>query len=121
MMPKRIQRSRAKGSKLPEGAVCVTRPGIFGNPWTIKGARALGYEGDALTTARWCVSLFRDWLTGRGDPLAVACDPERRAKLLAALPMLRGKDLACWCPLTNADGSPCPCHANVLLELANAI
>jgi len=26
---------------------------------------------------------------------------------------LRGKDLACWCPLDQ------PCHADVLLELAN--
>lgn len=26
---------------------------------------------------------------------------------------LRGKDLACWCPLDQ------PCHAEVLLELAN--
>ena len=27
---------------------------------------------------------------------------------------LRGKDLACWCPLDK------PCHADVLLEIANA-
>jgi hypothetical protein len=26
---------------------------------------------------------------------------------------LRGRDLACWCPLDQ------PCHADVLLELAN--
>jgi hypothetical protein len=26
---------------------------------------------------------------------------------------LRGKDLVCWCPLDQ------PCHADVLLELAN--
>jgi uncharacterized protein DUF4326 len=26
---------------------------------------------------------------------------------------LRGKDLACWCPLTSV------CHADVLLEIAN--
>jgi len=32
---------------------------------------------------------------------------------------LRGKDLACWCPLTNKDGSPHPCHADVLLEIVN--
>jgi hypothetical protein len=28
---------------------------------------------------------------------------------------LRGKDLACWCPLSE------PCHADVLLELANGV
>ena len=27
---------------------------------------------------------------------------------------LRGRDLVCWCPLDK------PCHADVLLELANA-
>jgi hypothetical protein len=32
--------------------------------------------------------------------------------LMAALPELRGKDLVCWC-------APLPCHADVLLELAN--
>ena len=32
---------------------------------------------------------------------------------------LRGKNLACWCPLTDKDGNPVPCHADVLLELAN--
>jgi hypothetical protein len=31
-----------------------------------------------------------------------------------ALAELRGHDLACWCPLDR------PCHADVLLELANA-
>ena len=30
------------------------------------------------------------------------------------LPELRGKNLACWCPLDQ------PCHADVLLELANS-
>ena len=34
-------------------------------------------------------------------------------ELIAALPELRGKDLACWC-------KPKPCHGNVLLRLANA-
>jgi hypothetical protein len=32
---------------------------------------------------------------------------------MAALPELRGKDLVCWC-------APDACHADVLLELANA-
>ena len=32
---------------------------------------------------------------------------------------LRGHDLACWCPLVDQNGNPVPCHADVLLELAN--
>jgi hypothetical protein len=34
-------------------------------------------------------------------------------RLVASIPDLRGKNLACWCPLDA------PCHADVLLELAN--
>ena len=32
-MPRRIQRKRLKGWRKPPGSVCVTRPGIFGNPY----------------------------------------------------------------------------------------
>lgn len=32
---------------------------------------------------------------------------------------LAGKNLACWCPLTDEQGNHVPCHADVLLELAN--
>lgn len=39
--------------------------------------------------------------------------PGRRPTLGEIKRELRGKDLACWCPLGQ------PCHADVLLELAN--
>jgi hypothetical protein len=35
------------------------------------------------------------------------------ALMLRSLGELRGKNLACWCPLDQ------PCHADVLLEIAN--
>jgi hypothetical protein len=38
----------------------------------------------------------------------------REANRLGVSSYLRGKNLACWCPLDQ------PCHADVLLELANA-
>ena len=38
---------------------------------------------------------------------------EQRGKVFDRLAELRGKDLACYCPLDE------PCHADVLLELAN--
>jgi uncharacterized protein DUF4326 len=41
-----------------------------------------------------------------------------RTKVLAALPGLRGKNLACWCALPEA-GQRDNCHAALLLELAN--
>ena len=38
---------------------------------------------------------------------------ERREAIWGAMDTLRGRDLACWCPLDQ------PCHADVLLDLAN--
>lgn len=113
-MPKRIQRSRAKGSKLPPNTVCVTRPGIFGNPFTMKNCRAAGYEGTDEQIAKRCVEAFRIWL---GKHWREVWDGEEsqlaRAALILSLPTLRGKNLACWCPIGS------PCHGDVLLELAN--
>ncbi len=43
---------------------------------------------------------------------------QRRRAVLEALPALRGKNLACWCPLPG-HGEPDICHAALLLELAN--
>lgn len=109
-MPERIQLSRRKGWRMPPNTVSVARPGPFGNPWTIQGAIDAGYSTDKQVTARWCVDLYRGWLAG----MEALCDAEaRRDRLLGKLPQLRGKNLACWCPLDA------PCHADVLLELAN--
>jgi hypothetical protein len=90
-MPKRIQLSRRKGYRKPEGAVVVSRPSKWGNPF------ALQEYGRELAVAN-----YRRRLIG--------------LKAIGALDLseLRGKDLACWCPLDQ------PCHADVLLELANA-
>lgn len=106
--PKRIQLSRKKGWRKPAGAVVVARPGVFGNPFTFKAANDAGH------TREGAVFAFEDWLTGNpwACPAGDAYDA-RRQRLLYALPTLRGKDLACWCPLDK------PCHADVLIRLAN--
>lgn len=89
--PKRIQLSRTKGWRKPARAVVVSRPTRYGNPFSANGDRALA------------VTRFREWLEGPHNDRITTEDLES----------LRGKDLCCWCPL---DG---PCHADVLLELAN--
>lgn len=113
-MPKRIQLSRKKGFKLPANAVSVARPHKFGNPFTIIGCRDAGYIGDDNTIARICVDAFRAWLgpLWRNNWDGKDSDTAREI-LLQGLPELRGKDLACWCKLDA------PCHADVLLEIAN--
>lgn len=111
MTPKRIQLRRTKGWRKPEGAIVVARPSRWGNPFTIAGAREAGYDGTDAELRAECVASFRQFLAGRyswsyGEPI--------RAHILSHVHELRGRDLACWCPLDQ------PCHADVLLELANA-
>lgn len=109
-MPKRIQRKRTKGWRMPENAVYVGRPTNWGNPykvgdlnpWTLNTVADLS-EAVGLYAQDW--SLMIEHSVARPAGATDAID----AMLLA----LRGKDLACWCPLDQ------PCHADVLLDLAN--
>jgi hypothetical protein len=113
MKPQRIRRSRAKGSKMPEGAVYVGRPTIFGNPFPVD---VYGHEG--------AIDRFRRLMCGEMSMLEMSqsstCHRADvslvtvRRWILDDLSKLRGKDLACWC---HSDQK---CHADTLLELANA-
>jgi len=99
--PVRIQRRRVKGWRMPANTLCVTRPGVFGNP----------FGGDRNEAVR----AYRAWL--KGEPtghLYAALDKGHRDEVLRRLPELRGKNLACFCDFSG------PCHADVLLEVANA-
>ena len=115
MSPQRIQLRRTKGWRKPEGVINVARPGKYGNPFKVLDCMEAGYASNPIEAHRLCVAAFSDWLNG--DPWAAGASPdwpERRLALLEAIPELRGHDLACWCPLDR------PCHADVLLKLANA-
>ena len=104
-MPERIQLRRTKGWRKPEGAVVVARPSKWGNP-ILLGAVAQSFPSLSVEAcAVLVVNHFRDLV--RSDFRAgYPSGAEIRAELA-------GKDLACWCPLDQ------PCHADVLLELAN--
>lgn len=116
---RRIQRRRAKGWRMPPGAIYVGRPTMWGNPWP--GVHALPPDLPA--------TLFRQWLGVDGDAMPPPAQPDRRYDILRRIDELRGRDLACWCRLclVHAAGRPLgttcrqcdPCHADVLLELAN--
>ena len=105
--PRRIQRRRTAGWRLPEGTVYVGRPTRFGNPFRVGEPRG---DLPPLTAAQ-AVTRYRRWLETRDSQPPSAVD---RAVILASLHELRGRNLACWCPLDA------PCHADVLLEMANA-
>ena len=76
--------------RIPPEAVYVGRPSKWGNPYKI------GKDG----TREEVVTAYRLWLAGNIFTGTLN------------LSELRGKVLVCWC-------APLPCHADVLLELAN--
>ena len=104
--PERIQLRRARGWRLPAGAVVVSRPTPWGNPFKV------GVDGPAAE----CVFLYRALLAGY---VVVTCHAGVAEQIAAAeyarghIAELRGKAVACWC----RPGAPC--HGDVLLEVAN--
>lgn len=94
-MVERIQRKRTKGWRMPPNTVSVTRPGKWGNQWKPERFSTCGCHDP-----RDAVRLFRLHEAPR------LADDARRE--------LRGKNLACFCALDQ------PCHADVLIELANS-
>lgn len=104
LKPKRVQRKRTKGWTTPAGAIYVGRPTRWGNPFRVeKGQTAYG-----------AVARYREWVAARDSDLARSGrrydDGPYSVDIRRAL---EGKDLMCWCPLGQ------PCHADVLLEIAN--
>lgn len=105
--PRRIRRSRVKAWRMPENTVYVGRGSRWGNPHKV--GVSLTENGDGrlrYMTAQDAVSAFRETVS--------YWTQTERGSARWPLEDLRGKNLACWCPLSW------PCHADVLLELANS-
>ena len=85
--PVRVQLSRKKGWRMPPNTVKVSRPSPYGN---YAGPTRFDYERDIAGLSNADRAFFMDEVA-----------------------KLRGKNLACWCPLDQS------CHADVLIELAN--
>lgn len=126
--PHRVQMSRQRPWRTEHpDAVIVDRRTKWGNPfrvyrcpccghWDVRDNNDVTYVIDHAVArtvtpdrngqryaTRKAVELFWldfEWGAGRIDELAVRAE-------------LAGLDLACWCPLDQ------PCHADVLLEIAN--
>lgn len=120
-MPQRIQMSRQRPWRAHHpDAVIVARPSKWGNPFWVRynsgGTWAVLHDGiiygcyESRAIARnEAVDLFRS-----------AINPAAPKDSLPHYPLIKdmkrelaGKDLCCWCPLDQ------PCHADVLIELAN--
>lgn len=122
MTPQRIQLKRTRGWRMPPNTVKVDRTSRFGNPFRIDLSNGIDAEASVI--------LYRN-----------ANDhPSTHARIRNDL---RGKNLACWCPIWICKNghkfgneikpsrvpkycpkgcgilSRAPCHADVLLEIAN--
>lgn len=109
-------------------------PAIDGSPWEYEGRiSAAGishncfhadgswtYHNIRYMSRAECVQMYRRALVtpdshihihvGLGLPWLTVDDVRRE---------LAGRDLACWCPLDDGEGNRVPCHADVLLDVAN--
>lgn len=92
---------------MPPNTVSVCRPGKWGNPFVVgrvyvrrRMCPGGGEESNIVVDADHAVRLFRRFTV-------------RETLYQIEAEQLRGKNLACFCPLDR------PCHADVLLELAN--
>lgn len=125
-MPKRIQLRRTKGWRKPAGTVVVSRPSKWGNPFRVttrddyerrfivedvRDGLVLSVCGTKEEARKEAVFHFLEHLPGGLAiyPLPFTVEDVRRE--------LRGRDLACWCPLP-AEGEEDRCHGAVLLRIA---
>jgi len=77
--------------------VYIGRPSIWGNPFSHRDFTKAQFK---VETREQAVEAYRQWI-------------KTQPQLLARLPELKGKVLACWC-------KPQSCHGDVLAELAES-
>jgi hypothetical protein len=117
-IPFRVQRKRTKGYKMPANTKSVTRPHKFGNPykigmhnvWDIKD-RETGKSLKDILVAKNGENKYHtieDTLLAYREKIKASGAMQQIIKR-----ELAGKNLACFCPLSS------PCHADILLEVAN--
>lgn len=93
---------------MPEGAVYVGRGSKWGNPYAVGSVIGTLPNGAVVTRDNVrCVRDYRQFI----------CEQLWKPTENRLVPTieLAGKDLACWCRLDR------PCHADVLLALANPV
>ncbi len=108
----RVQRKRTKGFKLPPNTVCVNRGTMWGNPFRV---------GDVIPTSLICILDPKDYeafiaiekiLTN--EDAVYLFRKYMVYELSEFIHVLKGKNVACFCKLSDA------CHGDVLLEWANS-
>lgn len=112
MKPFRVQRKRTKGWRMPANTIYVGRPTKFGNPYkpvdylkSLQGVHQLQKIPTIdLTNSKFyefCVDAFKHYIESNPELMSLVKKE------------LKGRNLSCFCPLDQ------PCHADMLLEIAN--
>jgi len=93
---------------MPKNTICVDRTSKLGNPFIVGG----------FGTKQECIDAHRILLTGRVCLSCKSPSLEEQKKYYSYVKenirKLKGKNMACYCK----EGTPC--HADVLLEIANS-
>lgn len=120
-MPKRVQRKRSSGWKKPENTVYVGRGSKWGNPFRVGYSKSIkgefgsgGWANLTLETksAKQAVQQFEMFVT-TGITYFITTFKSAEINPESIREGLKGKDLMCWCAIDQ------PCHADVLLAIAN--
>ena len=126
MKPKRIQRKRTKGWRMPENTVDVGRPYKWSNPMKIINDiiyidtgykilvkldrwQILEEDANIFDMLHFFYGMLTDFPFEKNTDLWHWQNHFKKLDLSE----LKGKNLACWCPLDR------PCHADILSEIAN--
>ena len=103
-MPRRIQRKRTKGWRMPPNTIYVGRGSKWGNPFFVYSNKYKDHKHDlnpyCVRTPEEAIEFFKSQYISRINLADIKKE-------------LKGKNLACWCRLDQ------PCHADILLEIAN--
>lgn len=118
--PHRIQRRRSKGWQMPEGAIYVGRPTVWGNPFIHADPAVAAAVYRKLISEPVRLSDLPDGLqpARNFNHMPLRWDFPEWAEI--NISQLAGKNLACWCPILK-NGEYHPCHADVLLARANGM
>lgn len=127
--PVRVKRERKGGWKMPQNTVYVGRGTKWGNPFKVVEVAGNEWHVVAKENDTWHVLLkttnhdealnfslksYQYWLmpyTHKGGDIEKFY--QSTAVYESIVLELKGKNLACWCPLDQK------CHADILLRLAN--
>jgi hypothetical protein len=126
--PVRVQRHRTKGWRMPPNTIYVGRPTRFGNPFKVvclydyrrrgRGACWGVLESVKLGDTDQSICGFTEThdniADARSRAVELFCEAISAGRLAIDIAPLRGKNLACFCPLDQR------CHADILLARANA-